>query len=180
MGSQGGVWGWTWTGPPPRRQDAIERTKGVLQLNVTLKARQAGRSEEVRISSVQMKSRTLLLITTTMLAGGFAACDDDAPELTATDSGVEGVPIPESAEPHPEVDTFWNVEGVRYDDLVAWYEDQMPEGEDFDGWEWCDTGGGETIHAHIYARGEQEILAVTVSADDRPSVSIGTDESGPC
>jgi hypothetical protein len=122
---------------------------------------------------------------------GCGGDDDDdggdggepAPKLKATSSGIEGVPIPSTAKPY-EVGDIWLVPGSTYDEVLAFYEEQMPEGQDFNGWPWCDTGGDGDIHAHIYARGAKDILNVTVSDDPEdkqpPNILIGVDKSGPC
>lgn len=107
-----------------------------------------------------------------------------APDLGVKDSGVEGVPVPESAT--AAGGELWTVPDVSYLELVAWYEERMPEGADFGRWGWCDTGGGEGVsagesnHAHIYSRGARGILAVAVTNDDPPGIVIGADKSGPC
>lgn len=100
------------------------------------------------------------------------------------DSGVEGVPIPASATPGGE--GVWTVPGVGYLEVVDWYEDQTPEGQDLGSWAWCDTGGGagvsnsDAIHSHIYARGTSEILGVSVANGQPVEIIIGVDQSGPC
>jgi hypothetical protein len=59
-------------------------------------------------------------------------------------------------------------------------EERMLEGQDFKGWDWCDTGGGVTIHAHIHSRGARDILSVSVTDDKPTGIVIVNDESGPC
>lgn len=103
-------------------------------------------------------------------------------------SGVEGVPVPEGAKLDKENssgnDETWLITNMTYDELKSWYEAEMPEGQDFKGWTWCDTGGGYGGHAHIYSRGARDILAVTTvqeTVGNNPdAVLIGTDKSGPC
>jgi hypothetical protein len=74
----------------------------------------------------------------------------------------------------------WTVPHATYDEVVAFYEERMLEGQDFKGWDWCDTGGGVTIHAHIHSRGARDILSVSVTDDKPTGIVIVNDESGPC
>lgn len=116
------------------------------------------------------------LVTLALAACGTDERAADDPLANWKQSGVAEAPIPQGAEPDGEGQ--WRVPGATYDELTAFYEEQMPEGDNwFGGWRWCDTGGGETIHSHIYARGKDEILAVTVTGN---GILIGTDHSGPC
>ncbi len=96
-----------------------------------------------------------------------------SPSLGAIDSGIKSVPIPESAEPNPNLEDAWTVEGVSYDELVAWYEEQMPEGE---GTSAGGTGATPAVrkrfHAHIYARGARAILSGSITDTDPPGILI--------
>ncbi len=134
----------------------------------------------------------LLILCAASLVVGASGCGGSSGDSTASreqsqtsadltkSSGIEGIPLPADATPLPGFDGGWNVPGSDYDTVVAFYEDRIPEGKDWRDWKWCDTGGGDTIHAHIYAKGRRDILNVTVADDNPPGVIIGTDESGPC
>lgn len=122
-----------------------------------------------------------LVLAVVAIGCGEEEEETQAPPKTSEggSSGIEGVPLPGGAE--RVGDDQWEVADSSYKEVVAFYEEAMPEGEDWKrGWKWCDTGGGETIHSHIYAQGPREILGVTVVNDPAPGILIGVDKSGPC
>lgn len=123
-------------------------------------------------------TRHLILALVVALLAVAGCAQDDGAELAGRDSGIHGVPIPSTAE--RDGDAGWTVPGSSFEEVVEFYEREMPEGQDWRGWAWCDTGGGETIHAHIYARPGRRVLAVAITNDDPPAIVIGADRSGPC
>jgi hypothetical protein len=105
---------------------------------------------------------------------------ESEPTVASSERTPDGVPLPPGAERVDE--DQWKVPDFSYDEVVEFYEAELPEGEDFEGWAWCDTGGldSDTIHAHIYSKPGNRILAVAMADDETPGLNIGTDRSGPC
>jgi len=125
----------------------------------------------------------------------FAGCEESSESgatssVPAMNSGVQGVPIPKSAEPvknRPLLgDDWWFVPSMSFTELVDWYEVELPVGENFKQWQWCDVGGTRGSpdgFSLIYSKGKNEIMAVTLVGPDDPdppAVNVGVDNSGPC
>jgi hypothetical protein len=119
--------------------------------------------------------------------GGCGGGDDSANENTkstdaaatpAISSGVESVPIPRDAHPAVDAKRAWEVLGMTYDELVAWYDARLPEGKDFMGWTWCDTDTDTENPTRVYSQGSKT-LTVTLVEDTPPRVLIRT-KSGSC
>jgi hypothetical protein len=72
------------------------------------------------------------------------------------------------------------VPGIGYEELVAWYRAEMPEGQDFGPWDWCEVVAEESLYRQIYSQGPRGILGVAVIPQGPPAVVIGADQSGPC
>jgi hypothetical protein len=106
----------------------------------------------------------------------------DTPQAKKRTSRIEGVPIPPSvkriAHFSDENDDALEVRGMTLEEVKAWYDQRMPKGADFRSWAWCDTGGSEEQPTRIYSKGDNRILAVSIT--DEPGLLIGTDRSGPC
>lgn len=142
---------------------------------------------------VTMKLAPVLTLLACVVLVGCATESSSDPGPAPINSGVQGVPIPESAV--PEKSAFvsgdaWTVPDLSYDELRDWYEGEMPRGEDFKTWAWCDAGGlvgsnkdGDDGITLIYAKPPKRILAVALVKEDDPNppaILIGVDNSGPC
>lgn len=140
-------------------------------------------------------ARLMILLVCLGFTGASFGCSDDAGDLTqrdpksvsAIDSGVAGVPVPDGAtsatySPATGLLSEWFVTNLLYPDLLDWYQEQMPAGEDFDEWDWC---YGDRVN-RVYGQGPKRILSVMVIEDNEVStekslvVRISDDESGPC
>jgi hypothetical protein len=124
------------------------------------------------------------------LAGGCGGGDDGtktddgsagsakAAETPAISSGIEGVPIPRDAHRSQENKNLFEVLGMTYDEVVAWYDLRLPEGKDFRGWKWCDTAEDSETPRRIYSKGSRT-LSVAITDDTPPGVLIRV-KSGTC
>jgi hypothetical protein len=94
--------------------------------------------------------------------------------------------LPATAVPHATVDDAWSVPDTTYDELVAWYRVQLPEGRAWRDWAWCELkvlgeDDGDPLTQWLWSKPPNRILSVIVVEDDPPDVLIGPpDESGPC
>lgn len=103
-------------------------------------------------------------------------------------SGIENMPIPESAETVNLVPSSsasaseeYEVPGATFDQLRAWYEQQLPEGHAFGQWTWCEKFVSDTYSSKIYTKaGTARLLTVLVTADTPPGILVAVDDSGPC
>lgn len=130
-----------------------------------------------------MRKGALVAIVLGLLALG---CSDEKPRaaLDPWRAGAQGLPIPASAEVTGEDDPTnqtYTVPGTDFEALTAWYEEQLPEGEDWEQWAWCEqkrfTG---TLQKTWHIRGTPAILTIVISDDEPPGLNIGRDDSGPC
>ena len=139
------------------------------------------------------------LCVLTFVAGGCGGTEEStstsastAPEVAApptkSSGGVtadEGVPLPPGARSSQgaayDYANAWQVPGSSFDKVVAFYDDQMPEGKDWQDWTWCDTGAAAGASpSRTYSRGSNEILSITLIEGKPPGILIGMDQSGPC
>lgn len=123
----------------------------------------------------------LVLITAAGCAG--AALDP------AQTSAVEAVPIPAAAESYGTEGLFradYRVPRVRFEDLLAWYDRQLPDGQPWRDWNWCETGRPEPGQPRIvnktyyYPPKPRLILSVIIADGKPPGILIERDDSGPC
>jgi len=112
----------------------------------------------------------------------LAACGGGLDPPRAAD--LEGVPIPQTASsvlPVAPTTVSYRVSGQRFADLSAWYQVQLPQGQPFEAWAWCEESDSGISHARIYSMpGTTRVLAVTLVDDIDPGIVIGVDDSGPC
>jgi hypothetical protein len=110
-----------------------------------------------------VRRRAIVLIAVALLAA-LAGCSNGASDDTQTDgptsagpgnpdkigeavAGPSGVPIPKVAtrsklfppSDDPQASSGYDLPtGITLNDLDAWYEREMPEGKDWQGWTWCE------------------------------------------
>jgi hypothetical protein len=136
------------------------------------------------------------LIILGVVAVALAACEaadapaDATPPSTPAPTGFEAqfatigndrIPLPGRAVPHETSENGWTVPGMQLADVVAWYQREMPVGEPFGDWAWCEYHDGDLIKQRIYHRdGTPQLLFVILTADSPPGILIGRDGSGPC
>ena len=130
------------------------------------------------------------MLAVTMLAlglvGGCGGGDEDkskpasdaATATPAISSGVEGVPVPRDSHRNPEAKDTWEVLGMTFDEVVDWYDARLPEGKDFRGWRWCDTGEEAENPTRTYSKGAKT-LSITILDDTPPGLLIRV-KSGSC
>jgi hypothetical protein len=134
--------------------------------------------------------RTLLAPTLAVLllagcsGGGGTDLDDTAPAaLDPARSGAQGLPVPAAAiegEGEP-TNQIYTVPGATYDELIAWYEEQLPAGEPWEQWAWCEQKRfTETLQKLWHEPGTNAILTLLVAKNDPPGIVIARDASGPC
>jgi hypothetical protein len=124
-----------------------------------------------------------MVVVTLIVSFGLAACggDEGTSSVAARDSGFEGVPVPTSARSVQGPHRTWIVEDMSFDELVAWYEEHLPDDRDFGRWKWCKRRAEQGSHdARYYSHGAQDILTVSVNVHNPPQILMGTDKSGPC
>jgi hypothetical protein len=109
----------------------------------------------------------------------------DPPSVEAGSAAGEDIPLPPGARPSQgaayDYVNAWQVPGSDFDSVVKFYDDEMPEGEDWKDWTWCDTGtpvGSDP--SRTYERGSNEILSVTIIKTDPPVIQMGVAQAGPC
>lgn len=140
-----------------------------------------------------MRLAPVLTLLACVVLVGCAIESSSDPGPAPINSGVQGVPIPESAVPGKSAFVSggaWTVPDITFDELRDWYAEQMPWGEDFTTWKWCGEGQwfgpikyGDDGFTLIYSKGEKRILAVSLipeDGSDPPAILIGVDNSGPC
>jgi len=66
---------------------------------------------------------------------------------------------------------------MSFEELVAFYDAWLPEGQSFRDWNWCRSGGDAENPTRIYSRGKKSMLTVLLTDDEPPGISIYTDES---
>jgi hypothetical protein len=117
-------------------------------------------------------------------ACGGAPTALDPPKVAS----IERVPIPRSATQDQSLtsasDVGYRVPGASFRDLTDWYDRQMPEGQTFGRWQWCDGVGEGEHYWKIYNRQSEwldrwhapidQVLIVTVSAGSQPAILIGS------
>jgi hypothetical protein len=131
-----------------------------------------------------MRKLPLLLVVLLVLAfaGGCGGGDDKsttgddagsakAAATPAISSGVEGVPIPRDSHRSQENKSLFEVLGMTYDELVDWYDAHLPEGKDFEGWQWCDTDVDAENPSRRYSKGSR-VLSVALTDDTPPGVLV--------
>jgi hypothetical protein len=122
--------------------------------------------------------RVAILCCIPLVVLGLSACDEP---IAVQRSPVEGIPIPERAEPVPSTPGGYRVRGMSYSRITAWYDQQLPKGRAWGDWAWCETSTGNTFDQRTYHRpGSREILTVVIIVGDPPGILIGRDQSGPC
>jgi hypothetical protein len=128
------------------------------------------------------RDRAIVLVLMVMVAacGGRAGLD---PPKAST---VQGVPIPRAAAPGADwlldptlsESASYLVPGVAFDDLRAWYDRQLPIGQPFGQWAWCDTLAGPDSVMRTYGD-SQHTLSVSMlraqpgSREGDPAVGVG-------
>jgi hypothetical protein len=75
----------------------------------------------------------------------------------------------------------YHVPGATFDELRAWYERELPEGNAFGQWTWCEKFVSSEYSQKTYAKtGTSQILTVIAATGTPPGIVIAIDESGPC
>lgn len=107
------------------------------------------------------RRRAALLLATALL---LAACS------TSADRGIEGVPLPPGSvvlQEETESDEFlqlasWRVRDATVDDVIAFFERELPAGTDFGEWEWCRSNPADSLGgwSHVYSKDATELLVV--------------------
>lgn len=120
--------------------------------------------------------KELTAVPAVSLSGAF-----DPPKSSA----IEGVPIPQTAREEPSLAAdgigAYRVPAATFDELRAWYEQELPEGKPFGQWTWCEKFVSSDISQKTYAKpGTTQILSVVVGTGSPPGIDIGVDDSGPC
>lgn len=133
--------------------------------------------------------RKLAPLLVGLVALAVTACEETTTTETpkaSKSSGIELVKVPAEAVSAGSVfddedQKSYEVPGWTYDELRQWYAEEMPDGQDWQKWKWCDLGGGPAVgEALIYSQKPRRILTVALVKDSTPGVVIGTDNSGPC
>ncbi|RJN32902.1 hypothetical protein [Nesterenkonia natronophila] len=52
--------------------------------------------------------------------------------------------MPEAAEEREDTEGIWDVPDANYEEVVSWYEEQLPVGDDYEDLEFCETQETET------------------------------------
>lgn len=125
--------------------------------------------------------RRAVLVLVLAAACGAGTSTLDPPKA----SSIESVPLPQAAVEERslagERNVAYRVPGVTFQELSAWYDHQLPSGQAFGQWAWCDGHTSAVSHGRIYYRpGSTRILLVTVAGGDAPGVLVAFDDSGPC
>ena len=97
----------------------------------------------------------------------------------------EGVPLPPGAKPSQgaayDYVNAWLIPELDFDSVVAFYDDEMPVGQDWKDWAWCETGAAEDANpTRTYTRGGAETLSVTIVERKPPTVLMGIADASAC
>ena len=95
------------------------------------------------------------------------------------------MPVPQSAVEDRSLggdrQIAYRVAGVTFEELSAWYERELPDGEPFGQWAWCDGDISTVAHGRVYYRpGSTRVLLVTVAGGEAPGILVAWDDSGSC
>jgi hypothetical protein len=116
---------------------------------------------------------SLALALVASACGGSSGSTLAARALPSQDSGIEGVPVPISAELEYSRlgEREYVVTNMSYREVAGWYATMMPAGRNFGDWQWC-LGLSESGRlGQVYNRGEIGILILEVF-DYRNGVGI--------
>ncbi|RJN31204.1 hypothetical protein [Nesterenkonia natronophila] len=115
-----------------------------------------------------------------------SACHgDDSDSLgEPVDSVIKGVPVPVEANKHGRSgDTAaWSVRGADYEEIVAWFEDELPIDDDHDDLKFCETRESDVfVHWNWWEEAPEghngtPWLSVVVFQDERVNVVISYEE----
>lgn len=115
----------------------------------------------------------------------LGACQGDGGIGAATLSELQGLPVPDNAEiAARDAGTadapilVYRVPGATHEQLKRWYGREMPVGEDWEGWTWCDSEENESGFFRYYHRPGEALLSVILAPDAGILLSYTT--SGRC
>jgi hypothetical protein len=126
----------------------------------------------------------------------FGACGAADP-MTPVASALEDVPVPGSAERNDTLrfvaagsraEMSWLsadrragyvVPGISSEQLVAWYDEQMPVGTPWQDWAWCERPS-QLFQRAYYLPGTNRVLALLMPGGERASVLIVQHEGTGC
>jgi hypothetical protein len=131
------------------------------------------------------RSRAVVLVLMVMLAACGRSAGLDPPKA----STVAGVPIPQTATPggYPIDPTLpagasYLVPGITFADLRAWYDRQLPIGQPFGEWAWCDELDGADYVVRTYGDSQHklEVSIIVGASDGGPGVAVGVSPDDDC
>jgi hypothetical protein len=119
----------------------------------------------------------------------LTGCGGGAELGEPTPSGVEGLPVPSAAVMQSEsgpsgVSTgseTWAVPGADGEELLAWYDERLAQGEDWRGWQWCELNErGDSVQRY-WVRDGQDMSVIVFPGEEPPQVLISAGEAtAPC
>lgn len=108
---------------------------------------------------------TLLFLSVTALTG----CSTTAAGPPSKDSGIEGVPVPLSAdemerERKPGLRVY-ALPTMSFAEALDWYDKAMPARRDYRDWKWCAVDESEREMVRVFERGDVGVLLVGIEDD---------------
>ena len=118
---------------------------------------------------------TLLFLSVTALTG----CSTTAAGPPSKDSGIEGVPVPLSAdemerEREPGLRVY-ALPTMSFAEALDWYDKAMPARRDYRDWKWCavdEEYSWQTVR--VFQRGDVGVLLVGIRDSDPTVVYVST------
>lgn len=115
------------------------------------------------------------------------ACGQSQPRYLgdSLNSGIEDIPVPETAKPHSSADGVWVVPRASFRRLVEWYEVRLPLGNNWvpeasrKVWSWCERRTGPFFAQWVYERSTDRQLVIEIVAGDLSLIQI-TVQPGTC
>ncbi len=102
-------------------------------------------------------------------------------------SSFEGLPIPEVAVIDPDLsggasETYHLPDGTKAKALRRWYKEELPIGQAFGDWSWCESVKSRNFLQRTWTQGDT-FLVLLLRYFDRsapPVILVGTYEGGSC